>query len=216
MMLAEPGFQGLLVFIFVSRHYHYAVTLMNSMPVPPLLTWMLMTTMKRGSAEIRERMRTQDPRFAPSTELAAKDDGKLAFSPPRMLSSKAPLFPEERKGRWRPPEEHREPRPPAACRGGLEEAPQPLLQRRVGRGTASGRSQEDAQSLLQLATCTILGYIAIHNDQTEYIDYTGEEHDCPTSGLTANLNKISTKLFIVMDLFAKDSSAHPRRVSVTS
>ena len=77
-------------------------------------------------------------------------------------------------------------------------------------------SQEDAQSLLQFATCTILGYIAIHNDQTEYIDYTGEEHDCPTSGLTANLNKISTKLFIVMDLFAKDSSAHPRRVSVTS
>ena len=74
-----------------------------------------------------------------------------------------------------------------------------------------------AQSLLQFATCTILGYIAIHNDQTEYIDYTGEEHDYPTSGLTANLNKISkTKLFIVMDLFAKDSSAHPRPVSVTS
>merc|ERR1711884_1028564 len=48
-----------------------------------------------------------------------------------------------------------------------------------------------AQSLLQFATCTILGYIAIHNDQTEYIDYTGEEHDYPTSGLTANLNKIS-------------------------
>ena len=62
-------------------------------------------------------------------------------------------------------------------------------------------------SLLQFATCTILGYIAIHNDQTEYIDYTGEEHDYPTSGLTANLNKISkTKLFIVMDLFAKDSA----------
>ena len=74
-----------------------------------------------------------------------------------------------------------------------------------------------AQSLLQFATCTILGYIAIHNDQTEYIDYTGEGHDYPTSGLTANLNKISkTKLFIVMDLFAKDSSAHPWRVSVTS
>ena len=50
-----------------------------------------------------------------------------------------------------------------------------------------------AQSLLQFATCTILGYIAIHNDQTEYIDYTGEEHDYPTSGLTVNLNnKTST------------------------
>ena len=61
-----------------------------------------------------------------------------------------------------------------------------------------------AQSLLQFATCTFPGYIAIHNDQTEYIDYTGEEHDYPTSGLTVNLNiKTSTKLFIAMDLFAK-------------
>ena len=75
MMLAEPGFQGLLVFIFVSRHYHYAVTLMNSMPVPPLLTWMLMT-MKRGLVKTREWMRTQDPRLAPLTELAAKDGRK--------------------------------------------------------------------------------------------------------------------------------------------
>ena len=161
MMLAEPGFQGLLVFIFVSRLYHYAVTLMNSMPVPPLLTWMLKTMMKRGLVKTREWMRTQDPRLAPSTELAAKDDGKLAFSPPRMLSSKAPLFPEERKGRWRPPEEHREPRPPAASRGGQEAAPQPLLQRRVGRGTALGRSQEDAQFAPALATCTIPGVYTI-------------------------------------------------------
>ena len=50
-----------------------------------------------------------------------------------------------------------------------------------------------AQSLLQFATCTILGYTTIHNDQTAYIDYTGEEHDYPTSGLTVNLNnKTST------------------------
>ena len=133
-----------------------------------------------------------------------------------MLSSQDPLFPEERKGDGalrRTPGSRGPQQPVEAVH---EEAPLPLLQRRAGRGTASGWSQEDAQSLLQFATCTILGYIAIHNDQTEYIDYTGEEHDCPTSGLTANLNKISTKLFIVMDLFAKDSSAHPRRVSVTS
>ena len=64
-------------------------------------------------------------------------------------------------GCWRPPEEHREPRPPADCRGGQEEAPQPLLQRRVGRGTASGRSQEDAQFAPALATCTIPGVYTI-------------------------------------------------------
>ena len=67
-----------------------------------LLTLLVLVTlkmmMKRGAVETRTRMRTQDPRLAPSTELATKDDGKLAFSPPRMLSGKAPLFPEERKG----------------------------------------------------------------------------------------------------------------------
>ena len=98
MMLAEPGFQGLLVFIFVSRHYHYAVTLMNSMPVPPLLTWTLMTMMKRGAVKARTGMRTQDPRLAPSTKLAAKDDGKIAFSPPGMHSGQAPIFLERGRG----------------------------------------------------------------------------------------------------------------------
>ena len=37
---------------------------------------MLMTVMKRGSVETREWMRTQDPRLAPLTELAAKDGRK--------------------------------------------------------------------------------------------------------------------------------------------
>ena len=48
-------------------------------------------------------------------------------------------------------------------------------------------SQEDAQSLLQFATCTILGYIAINNDQTGYIDYTGEKIVDLASDLSANL-----------------------------
>ena len=58
---------------------------------------------------------------------------RLGCSPVR------PTVPRREEGRWRPPEEPRGPRPPAGSRGGLEEAPQPLLQRRVGRGTASGR-----------------------------------------------------------------------------
>ena len=33
----------------------------------------LMTTTKRGLVRTKERMRTQDPRLAPSAELAAKD-----------------------------------------------------------------------------------------------------------------------------------------------
>ena len=37
------------------------------------------------------------------------------------------------------------------------------------------------------ATCNIPGYTTIHNDQTAYIDYTGEERDYPTSGLAVNL-----------------------------
>ena len=38
------------------------------------------------------------------------------------------------------------------------------------------------------ATCNIPGYTTIHNDQTAYIDYTGEERDYPTSDLAVNLN----------------------------
>ena len=37
------------------------------------------------------------------------------------------------------------------------------------------------------ATCNIPGYTTIHNDQTAYIDYTGEERDYPTSSLAVNL-----------------------------
>ena len=37
-----------------------------------------------------------------------------------------------------------------------------------------------------------------------------------SQALTLYYNKISTELIIAMDLFAKDSSAHPWPVSVTS
>ena len=59
---------------------------------------MTLMTMMRGLVKTREWMRTQDPRLAPSNELAAKDDGKIAFSPPGMLSGKAPLFLERGRG----------------------------------------------------------------------------------------------------------------------
>ena len=83
---------------FVDHSQHYVVTMTTSSHVSGWLWMTLMTTMKRGAAEIRERMRTQDPRLGPSTELAPKDDGRLAFSPPRMLSGQAPLFLERGRG----------------------------------------------------------------------------------------------------------------------
>jgi len=149
-----------------------------------------MTTM-RGLVKTREWMRTQDPRLAPSTELAAKDDGRIAFFPPRMLSGKAPLFPERGRGdgALRRNTESRGPQQPVEAVH--EEAPLPLVHRRVGRGTASGRSQEDAQFTPALATCTIRGYTPYHNQsQTGMLDYTGEKYDTLPPGLPANLNKI--------------------------
>ena len=57
-----------------------------------LVLMMTMKTMiKRGAVKARTGMRTQDPRLAQHcdlgsafTELAAKDYGKIAFSPPAM------------------------------------------------------------------------------------------------------------------------------------
>ena len=62
---------------FVDHSQPYVVTMTTCSQVSVWLWMTLMTTTKRGAAEIRERMRTQDPRFAPSTKLAAKDDGKI-------------------------------------------------------------------------------------------------------------------------------------------
>ena len=175
---------------FVDHSQPYVVTMTTCSQVSVWLWMTLMTTTKRGAVEIRERMRTQDPHFAPSAKLAAKDDGRLAFSPPRMLSGQAPLFPEERKGRWRPPEEHREPRPPAASRGGSRGSPSAPRTRRVGRGTASGRSQEDAQFTPAFATCTIPGVYTTGDHQTGMLDYTGQKYDPLPAGLAVNLNNI--------------------------
>ena len=71
-----------------------------------------------------------------------------------------------------------------------EEAPLPLLQRRVGRGTASGRSQEDAQFTPALATCTIPGVYTTGDHQTGMLDYTGQKYDPLPAGLAVNLNNI--------------------------
>ena len=86
----------------------------------------LKTMMKRGAVETRTRMRTQDPRLAPSAELAAKDYGRLAFSPPRMLSGQAPLFLERGRGdgALRRNTESRGPQQPVEAVH--EEAPLPL------------------------------------------------------------------------------------------
>ena len=52
---------------------------------------MLMTMMKRGSVETREWMRTQDPRLAPLTELAAKDGRKERLLSAPGCSSQLPV-----------------------------------------------------------------------------------------------------------------------------
>ena len=164
----------------------------------------LMTTM-RGLVKTREWMRTQDPRLAPSTELAAKDDGKIAFSPPAMrVAVKIPY--KQRlgdDGALRRNTESRGPQQPVEVVH--EEAPLPLVQRRVGRGTASSRSQEEAQFAPALATCTIRGYTPlITNMQTGMLDYTGEKYDHLPPGLPANLIKI--KIVKVKNLLANTRS----------
>ena len=55
------------------------------------------TKMKRGSVETRARMRTQDPRLAPSPSLRPRTDGRSGFSPPGMLSSQDPCS--QKRGR---------------------------------------------------------------------------------------------------------------------
>ena len=189
---------------FVDHSQPYVVTMTTCSQVSVWLWMTLMTTTKRGAVEIRERMRTQDPRLGPSTELAAKDDGRLAFSPPRMLSGQAPLFLERGRGdgALRRNTESRGPQQPVEVVH--EEAPLPLVQRRVGRGTASGRSQEDAQFTPALATCTIRGYTPlITNMQTGMLDYTGEKYDHLPPGRAANLSKI---------MFVKNLLANTRKV----
>ena len=88
----------------------------------------LKTMMKRGAVETRTRMRTQDPRLAPSAELAAKDDGKIAFSPPAMRD--AVKIPYKQRlgddGALRRNTESRGPQQPVEAVH--EEAPLPLLQ----------------------------------------------------------------------------------------
>ena len=69
-----------------------------------------------------------------------------------------------------------------------------------------------AQSLLQFATCTIPGYTAINNDQTAYIDYTGEKYANLPPGLPANLIKI--KLIKVKNLLANTRKVLPGGVNV--
>ena len=61
----------------------------------------LKTMTKRGTVEIRTWMRTQDPRLAPSAELAAKDDGKIAFSPPQDALQSNPCS--QKRGRMMAP-----------------------------------------------------------------------------------------------------------------
>ena len=151
----------------------------------------LKTMTKRGTVEIRTWMRTQDPRLAPSAELAAKDDGKIAFSPPAMrVAVKIPY--KQRlgdDGALRRNTESRGPQQPVEAVH--EEAPLPLLQRRVGRGTASSRSQEDAQFAPAVCHLHHPGVYTIDNHQTGMLDYTGEKYDPLPPGLPANLYKIN-------------------------
>ena len=55
------------------------------------------TKMKRGSVETRTRMRTQDPRLAPSPSSRPRTGRRSGFSPPGMLSSQDPCS--QKRGR---------------------------------------------------------------------------------------------------------------------
>ena len=156
--------------------------------------WMtLMTMTKRGTVKARTGMRTQDPRLAQHrdlgsafTELAAKGRRKA-----RLLSARDALQSDpssQKRGRTMAPS------------GGRLGAEAPSSQSRrherkhlhpynndVLDVVQLQVSQEDAQSLLQFATCTISGYIAMNYDQTGYIDYTGEKFVDLASDLSANL-----------------------------
>ena len=163
----------------------------------------LMTTM-RGLVKTREWMRTQDPRLAPSTELAAKDDGRIAFFPPRMLSGKAPLFPERGRGDGalrRNPESRGPQQPVEADKrqplspyyNDVLDAVQPWVE-----------AKKMLSSLLRLPPAPSRGYTPYYDQsQTGMLDYTGKKYDNLPPGLPANLSKI---------MFVKNLLANTRSV----
>merc|ERR1712218_716386 len=158
-----------------------------------MVMMMMVMMMKRGTVKARTGMRTQDPRLAQHcdlgsafTELAAKGRRKA-----RLLSARDALQsdPSSRReeGRWRPPEDAWEPRPPAASRGGTRGSTSTPTTTTCWTRYSSRLAKEMLKFTPVIATCNIPGYTTIHNDQTAYIDYTGEERDYLTSGLAVNL-----------------------------
>ena len=148
---------------------HYAVTLITQCRVPPLMMMTLMTK-RRGEMKARTGMRTQDPRLAqhctwtwalPSSSSRPRTEGRSGFSSPRMLSSQTHCSQKrgmgdgairrntESQGPQQPVEADKR-KPLSPYYNDVLDAVQPRVE-----------AKKMLSSLLQFATCTILGYAAI-------------------------------------------------------